>query len=180
MALPFFTRTASAESYGGGTNKRDYGVPGPVNPLTDVTAEQLRRLAADLAGVARMVPFARLRVLTREYGTDNPRDPIVLDCLMPFGASGEYEGDDPPIGFPTVERTDVNEFRITIPASVTDAAGNDAAAVIRFPMVGSDAEVSPGGETDRSRSLAFTGTTVDISVVPNASNTNVVATVELA
>ena len=130
MSIPYFTRQAGPVDYGGGANKRDYGVPGPVNPQTDVTAEQLRRLAADAAAMARMAPMCVLHVQLNDTAPD---DPTVTWCQMPFG-SASYEGDDPPAGFPLVERTGSRAFRVTLPSPMSDAAGNEAAPVIRFPM----------------------------------------------
>jgi hypothetical protein len=63
---PVWSRTSDHTTYGGDVNKHNYQSRGAVNPLTDVTAEQFTRLAADVSAVAKTVDFA---TITFRYDT---------------------------------------------------------------------------------------------------------------
>lgn len=154
---PYWQRTNGAETYGGGPDKQDYATPGAVNAQTDVTAAQLRRIASDLAGLARMNPICRLLVQCNDA---SPAAPTVLSCVLPNESrTAPYDGDSPPAGFPSLERLGTGSFRVTLPATLTDDAGETAAPVIRFP------EAYHQGTTNAAAEIAaFTATTVDVNV----------------
>lgn len=162
---PWWLRVADAAAYGGGSHKRDYGTQGPVNPVTDLTAAQLRRLTADLAGVSRMAPFCRLRI---QLNDGTPAAPTIVASVVPNASrSQSYEGDAAPDGFPTATRLGNGQIRITLPAEFTDDANETAAATILFP----EAEVV--GAAHRATIATFTATTVDIHVTEATTTTAV-------
>jgi hypothetical protein len=116
--LPAWTRTAHHTTYGGDVNKRNYMSQGAIDPLTDVTAEQLVRIAADLAAAVRTAPFA---VLTLTLDDVTPGPPTVESCLLMTGAqTTPYVGNAPPTGFPAVTRIGAGHARITFAASYLD------------------------------------------------------------
>ena len=55
---PVWVRANGHTAYGGHINKTNYQSVGTVNPRTDLSAENLCRIAADLAAVARTAPFS--------------------------------------------------------------------------------------------------------------------------
>lgn len=119
--LPAWSRTASIESYGGHAEKRNYMSQGAINARTDVTAEQLCRMAADLSSVVRVIPLARLVVQNNDTGAAHP---AVLGAWLQSGVSSEgYDGDDPPAGFPSVTRVSDGSLYVTFPTALTDDFG---------------------------------------------------------
>lgn len=58
---PAWSRSNGHTAYGGNVNKVNYQSVGTVNPRTDVSAENICRMAADLAAVARTCPFSAMR-----------------------------------------------------------------------------------------------------------------------
>lgn len=55
---PAWVRSNGHTAYGGNVNKVNYQSVGTINPRTDVSAENVCRIAADLSAVARTSPFA--------------------------------------------------------------------------------------------------------------------------
>lgn len=118
---PYWVGTASPEQYGGNENKRNYLQQGAIDPETDVTAEQLQRLAADLAAIARVAPFATLTITCNDT---TPAAPTITYATT--GAGGyvaSYEGDSPPTGFPSASRLGDGSVRVTFATTYTDAFG---------------------------------------------------------
>ena len=111
--LPAWTRTADHTSYGGSTSKANYQGQGAVNPRTDVTAEDLCRLAADLAACVRTSAFCELRIVCQDSGT--PADPEVSYC---YGMAGEA---------PTATRLGDGAVRLEWPTAPADEYGVTAA-----------------------------------------------------
>lgn len=107
VGYPSWTRTASIEQYGGDLAKRNWGGTGAIDALTDVTAEQLTRLTADLAAVVRPAPMATIRIFDSNARSKTTSaslaDIQVLSAACQWGiATGAYQGDTPPAGFPSV------------------------------------------------------------------------------
>jgi hypothetical protein len=131
MTDPLWARTSSATDYGGHPNKRDYGETGCVNALTDVSAEQIKRMAADLAAVARTIASWR-GVLSRSGTTITVSGsrPLWADTVVP------YDGSAAPTGHPSAALTDTDEVTLTFPATATDEYGNEAAISVLacFPL----------------------------------------------
>jgi hypothetical protein len=97
---PPWVRSNDHTAYGGHENKKNYNDVPIVNQRTDVGAEHLVRIAADLAAVARMADFAQLNI-TMASGSSAP---TVNSCRMMTGiyTGTGYSGTSPPTGFPTV------------------------------------------------------------------------------
>lgn len=116
---PAWERANDHTSYGGHTEKRNYqGIP-VINPRTDVGAEHLARLAADLAAVQRVAPFARVTFT----GADSTNgEPTVSAVSMMTGVytGAPYAGDTPPTGYPSVERVADGQYRVTFATSYDD------------------------------------------------------------
>lgn len=118
--LPAWTRTASIEAYGGHAEKQNFLSQGAVDPRTDVTAEQINRLAADLVACARVAPVCVIRYLNRDT---SELAPSVTYCRLASGVTGAYAGDTPPTGFPTLARVSDGNVTITFPADLSDDFG---------------------------------------------------------
>ena len=69
---PAWVRTNTHETYGGNTEKRDYQAQGPVNPLTDVGAQQFCRMAADMQALAAVAEFATITYLCNDAAPGAP------------------------------------------------------------------------------------------------------------
>jgi hypothetical protein len=118
---PVWVRATDFSHYGGDPNKQNYQSQGAVDPLTDVTAEQLSRLAADVAAIARVSPFC---VLTFQADDALGNDPTVEYCNLMTGVRAtSYVGGSPPAGFPSVVFVAGGEHLITFDASYTDPYG---------------------------------------------------------
>lgn len=118
---PAWVRTNSAAHYGGNENKRNYLSQGVVDPLTDVSAEQWLRMAADMAAVARVAPFATMHILCNDTA---PAAPTILACRMMTGVrSASYAGDAAPTGFPGAARVSDGVVTVTFASAYTDAYG---------------------------------------------------------
>jgi hypothetical protein len=118
---PAWVRSNDHTTYGGDVDKKNYASQGAVNAQTDVSAEQLVRIASDLAAVQRTAPFAVITMLMRDA---TPAAPIVERVLLMNGVtSSSYVGDSPPSGMPTITRQGTGYVRITLSPSYTDAYG---------------------------------------------------------
>jgi hypothetical protein len=119
--LPAWSRTADASVYGGHVDKRDFEGQGPVDPQTDVSAAQFIRLAADVAALSRVAPFA---VLTIQCNDTVPAAPTVVRAQQMTAVSlAGYEGASPTGDFPTLTRVGDGEFDVVWPTSVADDYG---------------------------------------------------------
>src|SRR5262245_17366201 len=81
---PGWVRTNSHEHYGGDTNKKNYQSQGAVNSRTDLTAENVCRVAADIAAMARTAEFATI-VFTCNDSV--PAAPTVNEYLAQTGGA---------------------------------------------------------------------------------------------
>jgi hypothetical protein len=123
--LPAWSRTADASVYGGHVDKRDFEGQGPVNPQTDVSAAQFIRLAADVAALSRVAPFA---VLTIQCNDTVPAAPTVVRAQQMTAVSlAGYEGASPTGDFPTLTRVSDGVFDVVWPTSVADDYGVEQA-----------------------------------------------------
>lgn len=128
--LPAWSRTADHTQYGGNTAKRNYGGVGVVDASTDVGAEDICRIASDLAAVVRTAP---LLIALIQCNDTSPAAPTVEYINMMTGVrTSSYEGDSPPSGFPEVTRTSSGRFTLTLPTSMTDDYGVSSAPIVRF------------------------------------------------
>lgn len=119
--LPAWTRTASHVNYGGHVNKKNYLSRGVIDALTDVGAEALVRMAADLEAVVRTMPFA---VLTYLCSDSSPAAPTVESAFLMTGIrSSSYLGSSAPLGFPLGGRNGDGDVSFTFAGSYADAYG---------------------------------------------------------
>ena len=116
--LPVWTRTADHTFYGGDVDKQNYQSQGVVNPKTDISAEEWCRVTADVAAMARTVPFC---VITFTCDDATPGAPTVHSVNMMTGINtAGYAGDSPPTGFPTLARVSDGRVTITFASSYSD------------------------------------------------------------
>lgn len=128
---PLWSRTASLESYGGHANKRNFGGIDVVDATTDVGADQVNRLAADMAAAALVLP---LIVMPVTYYAALPCP--VFGVSAQWGISGPYSGDSPPTGMPEVTSTGTALY-VQLPATMADQAGVTYALMPRIGVAGS-------------------------------------------
>lgn len=69
---PVWTRQNNHEAYGGNLNKKNYQSRGAVNGKTDLTAENVCRIAADMAAVGKTAPFCSFVATFDDSGPANP------------------------------------------------------------------------------------------------------------
>lgn len=158
---PAWTRTTDFSHYGGDADKANYQSQGAVDPLTDVTAEQLSRLAADLASAVRTCPFCVLTFLADDTGAGPPTVEYVN--LMTGVSAASYTGDNPPAGFPTVERSSDGIHVITLDSSYTDPYG------VAGTFIPRQATASPEGSTAFDTSVVISGQTVTVYAIASGS-----------
>lgn len=120
--LPAWTRTAAHGQYGGDINKTNYLSQGVIDPTTDVGAEEITRIAADLEALARTAPFAVITYLCRDTGGGGgPAAPTVETVFMMTGVRlTSYFGDAAPSGFPSAARNGNDDVTFTFASSYTD------------------------------------------------------------
>jgi len=128
---PAWTRTNSHTDYGGDTEKQNYLSQGAVDAQTDVTAEQICRIAADLEALHRTVPFCQLVYTNNDGATAAPT--ITRIRMMTGTRLISYEGDAAPSGFPSAARNGDGDVTFTFSASYLDAYGVSGAFAIRYP-----------------------------------------------
>lgn len=119
--LPAWTRTASHEQYGGDINKRNFLSQGVIDAQTDVGAQELARIAADMEALVRTMPFAVITYLNRDA---SPLPPLVEVVYMMTGVVlVAYSGDAPPSGFPAAARNGTGDVTFSFASSYADPYG---------------------------------------------------------
>lgn len=158
MSAPLWSRTADADGYGGHPLKRDYGMTGCVNALTDVSAEQIKRLASDAVAIARTCPLWG-GTITRSGSA------FTVAYSRPMWADHvrTYSGSAAPTGHPSVALTGANQVTITFPVSAVDEYGTSGniSILAAFPMLAGVTWTGVAG----GNAIILTGFT-DSSVVP--------------
>lgn len=140
--LPAWTRTAGIEYYGGHVNKANYLGQGSVDPRTDVTAEQIQRLSADLAALVRVAPACVALITCNDT---SPAAPTVhFMSLMSNVDTDGYAGDSPASGFPALTRTGDGAFTMTFDANLED----DYSVSSEIHLIGGIGSVSKGASAD--------------------------------
>lgn len=81
---PAWVRSNGHTAYGGNINKTNFQTIGTINPRTDLSAENLCRIAADLAAVARTSPFA---VMTFDCNDAIPSAPSIVSYYAMAGSA---------------------------------------------------------------------------------------------
>lgn len=79
---PIWIRQNDHTSYGGRTDKKNYQSRGAVNGRTDVTAENICRIASDMAAIGRTAPFCSFTATLDDSG---PAAPTISDYLAMVG-----------------------------------------------------------------------------------------------
>jgi hypothetical protein len=131
--LPAWTRTATHTNYGGNVNKRNYLSRGAIDALTDVGAEAICRLAADLEAIARTAPFATITYLNDD-GASAP--PIIETVYMMTGVrTTSYTGGAAPTGYPSAARNSDGDCTFTFASSYSDAYGVAGTFAIKHAIV---------------------------------------------
>jgi hypothetical protein len=121
---PAWTRTASHTNYGGHVNKRNYMSRGVIDALTDVGAEALCRLAADLEAIARTAPFATLTYLCADTFPVSGAEPTVETAHMMTGVRlTSYSSLAPPTGYPSAVRNGDGDNTFTFASTYADPYG---------------------------------------------------------
>ena len=121
---PVWEGSSGHADYGGHANKRNHLSLGVIDPETDVSGEQLARMAADLAAVARVAPFAVLDITCND---SSPAAPTINTCYLNTGVRAtSYEGDAAPAGFPTASRVASGRFTLHFSTSYSDDYGVSA------------------------------------------------------
>lgn len=134
---PAWARTAEIGDFGGSNEKRNYLDRGPIDVLTDISAEQFARLTADLEAAARTVPL-----LVASIGCDDhtPGPPLFGARLNPLDLSEQiatgcavasmvgnrlapYVGDAAPTGCPGGSSNGVGDVTVTLPTTWADPFG---------------------------------------------------------
>lgn len=117
--LPAWSRSADHTYYGGHPNKANYQSQGVVNPRTDVGAEAIARLSADLAAAVNTSPMWVITYLDGGGGA-----PTVESV---YGMTGvrttSYGGGSPPTGFPSAARNGTGDVTFTFASSYADPYG---------------------------------------------------------
>jgi hypothetical protein len=159
---PAWARTNTHETFGGNVDKTNHLSRGVIDALTDVGAEQLCRIAADLAALERTAPVA---VLTYTCNDSTSGAPTILYANMMTGVRNtSYAGDAAPTGYPSAARNGNGDVTFTFAASMTDDYGVSAAwaptQCISDPLGVSAyySTANPFGATVRVRSYDQTGT----------------------
>lgn len=161
---PAWVRSNDFTSYGGHESKKNYNSLPIVNPRTDVGAEHLARIAADLAAVARMADFAILNV-TMGSGSDAPT--VNLCRLMTGVYTGTgYSGTSPPTGFPRAVGVSNGVVDVKFTGAYTDPYSVSATFQPTF------ATATPN-QTDLLAHAATSGTdTVRVTIVTTSGSSS--------
>ncbi len=115
---PPWMRVNSLVHYGGDINKENYLSRDSIDALTDVSASQFSRLAADVAALQRVMPFCTMTFICHDSA---PAAPTVEYVHMQTGnTSVSYEGNAPTTGFPSLARNGNGDVSITFASTYSD------------------------------------------------------------
>lgn len=153
--LPAWSRSADHIVYGGNLYKTNYQSQSVVNPRTDLGAEALCRMAADLAAVVATCPMA---VVTLKSNDASPAAPTILAVNMMTGVrASSYAGDAAPTGFPSGARVSTGKNTLTFSASYADAYG------IVQPFAPTHCTIGPQGTSFLDVSWSISGSVVTLA-----------------
>lgn len=137
--LPAWVRANSHTDYGGDVDKHNYLSQGVVDAQTDVGAEAICRLAADMEAIHRTAPFCKLQYLNND---SSPAAPTINIVHMQTGVRlTSYAGNAAPTGFPSAARNGNGDVTFTFAASYLDPYG------VSGPFQVSDAHADAIGST---------------------------------
>ncbi len=116
---PAWVRTNSHVEYGGNLNKTNYLSRGVIDALTDVGAEEICRIAADLEACARTCAFAAITYLCND---SSPAAPTIEVVDMMTGVRViSYAGDAAPSGYPSADRNGTGDVTFTFASTYSDS-----------------------------------------------------------
>ena len=165
---PAWVRSNDHTAYGGHANKANYASVDSVNPRTDVNAQNLTRIAADIAAIARTAPFAVMTYTNNDTGTTDPTvdsysamagaaptGARVSDGIVTFTWSSSYPdpysvSGDIHIAGATITVHGSSDYAVAITPSDPDANGKNERVQIEV--------------VDASTGSAATDTTVTVAV----------------
>ena len=125
---PSWVKTASAADYGAHPGLHDYGYTGAINANTDITADQYKRLAADVAAATLMSPLATLTLRWTTAPAVYVSSAIVQWATPLFI---EYAGSSPPSpSYPTVTISGT-KITVALPSSANDTYGKAGEIIVR-------------------------------------------------
>lgn len=133
---PYWGRATGPADYGGHANKINYGGQSVINDRTDVGAEHIQRLALDMAAVARLQPFCRMRFSIAVAGC------TVVSCRLGnavYEGTG-YDGASPPTGFPLVTYIGAGTADVTFASSYSDDYAVAESYTPEMPMVSAESD----------------------------------------
>lgn len=118
---PAWVRANGFDAYGGAVDKDNYESQGKVNAQTDVGAEEIMRLSADMAAVQRTADWCGATFVCDDTTTQT----VTVGPInqMTGSRSATYAGATPPSGFPTVTRIADGHYRAVWATSYTDEYG---------------------------------------------------------
>jgi hypothetical protein len=154
-------RSSDLYTYGGHPEKRNHLGQGAIDALTDVSAEEFSRLAADLAAIMRTAPFGSYEFLCND---SVPAAPTITAVNSMIGIrTTSYAGDAAPAGFPSAVRNGDGDVTFTWDATCTDPYG----VVGNFGVTNPYGSATTGGGSVAKVKLTYTpgGLTLRIQVV---------------
>lgn len=158
---PAWLRTVAIADYGGHVSKENYLSRGAIDALTDIDAEQISRMQADLAAAVRVAPFC---VLAFTCDDTTPGPPTVTWCAMMTGVrTTSYVANAPPSGFPSATRLSNGQVRFTFASSYSDDYG------VAGAFTPTTAEGTLKGTTSGLAKTQISGQTVDVILEDNAA-----------
>ncbi len=166
---PAWMRVAAHTDYGGNVNKTNYLSRGVIDALTDVGAEAICRMAADLEACSRTCPFVTITFGCNDVG---PGAPIVSAVYMMTGIRTTiYAADTPPTGFPSAARNGNGDVTFTFASTYSDAYGVSGAFTPQHAVAGlygaqaGSATCVISGQTVRVRAFVAAGTALSDAVL---------------
>jgi hypothetical protein len=109
-------------SYGGHASKVNYLGLGKINPLTDVDAGDICRVAGDLTAVGRTAPFLSMTLTAQDTAVLAPLVHSV-QIMSSDAYTVDYTGSSPPSGMPTVTRVSNGVILVTLASTYADDFG---------------------------------------------------------
>ncbi len=166
---PAWMRVAAHTDYGGNVNKQNYLSRGVIDALTDVGAEAICRMSADLEACVRTCPFATITYLCNDSGTSPPTIEVVY--MMTGVRTTSYAGNTPPSGFPSAARNGNGDVTFTFASTYSDAYAVSGAFTPQHAIAGLYGATAGSvtcvisGQTIRVRAFVAAGTAMSDALV---------------
>lgn len=148
--------------YGGHVDKVNYLSKGSIDETTDVDADELCRLAADMEAIVRTADFAHLTYLCNDT---SPAAPTIESVLAMIGVDLEgYEGDAAPGAMPSAARVSDGAVTFTFASSYSDPYGVSGSFTLRC------ASATVHGSAAAGAVVSISGQTVTVRVFDEDGN----------